>query len=117
MSPVHVQDVADAFVTALDDPASIGETYALGGPEALSWTDMLKRVAAAVDRRKLIIPVPINLMRIGATLFDWLPFFPVTRDQLTMLEQNNTCDTEQLTELIKREPKRFDAGNLAYLRN
>lgn len=117
MSPVHVQDVAEAFVAALDDPASIGETYTLGGPEALSWAEMLRRVAAAVDRRKLIIPFPINLMRIGAMLFDWLPFFPVTRDQLTMLEQNNTCDPVQLAKLIRREPQAFVAANLSYLRD
>jgi len=115
MSPVHVQDVADAFVAALDDPASIGQTYALGGPEALSWADMLQRVAAAVDKRKLIIPFPIKLMRIGATLLDWLPFFPVTRDQLTMLEQNNICDSKQLEKLIQRPPRNFSVEALTYL--
>jgi hypothetical protein len=54
-------------------------------------------------------------MRVGATLFDWLPFFPVTRDQLTMLEDGNIADPEILEQLIGRTPKGFTIGNLSYL--
>lgn len=116
MTPVHVGDVAAAFVAALDDESTIGETLALGGPEALSWTEMLKRVAAAVGRRKWIFPVPIGLMRMAATPFDRLSFFPVTREQLTMLAQGNAAKTDALLRLIGREPRRFSAETLAYLR-
>ncbi|MDJ0910174.1 MAG: NAD(P)H-binding protein [Woeseiaceae bacterium] len=117
MSPVHVEDVADAFVAALNNPETIGQTYELGGPEAVSWSDMIRRVAAAVGRSKIMLPMPTGLMRIGATLFDWLPFFPVTRDQLTMLELGNDCSPEPLKRLIGREPQAFDETALAYLSN
>jgi NADH dehydrogenase len=86
MSPVHITDVAAAFLVALENVDSIGKIYALGGPETLTWKQMISRIAAATGRRKWFVPMPIGLMRVGATLFDWLPFFPVTRDQLTMLE-------------------------------
>ncbi len=115
MSPVHVEDVADAFVAALRNPETIGQTYELGGPEAVSWNDMIRRVAAAVGRSKIMLPMPTGLMRIGATLFDWLPFFPVTRDQLTMLELGNDCSPEALMGLIGREPRAFDEASLSYL--
>jgi hypothetical protein len=59
--------------------------------------------------------MPIGLMRVGATLFDWLPFFPVTRDQLTMLEEGNVADPGELTSLIGREALPFDVDNLGYL--
>ena len=61
------------------------------------------------------LPMPTWIMRAGATLFDWLPFFPVTRDQLTMLEEGNTADPEILRKLTGREPKAFTAENLDYL--
>ena len=115
MSPVYIKDVADAFVAALDDANTIGRRFALGGPEVLSWAEMLRRIADAVGKRKLTLPMPIGLMKIGATLFDWLPFFPVTRDQLTMLAEGNTADPAELKTLIGREPARFSAENLAYL--
>ena len=115
MSPVHVRDVADAFVNALTDESTIGKCFALGGPEVVSWSEMLERIATAVGRKKLILPMPIGLMKLGATLFDWLPFFPVTRDQLTMLADGNTAEADELAALIKREPKAFSPDNLGYL--
>ncbi len=117
MSPVHVEDVAAAFVAALEDPETIGKTYELGGPEAVSWSDMIRRVAASVGRRKFMLAMPTGLMRIGATLFDWLPFFPVTRDQLTMLELGNECSPEPLEQLIGRKPRAFEEASLGYLSN
>lgn len=115
MSPVHIEDVASAFLAALADDATIGKTYSLGGPEILTWDEMIRRIAQATGRRKWILPMPTYLMRIGATLFDWLPFFPVTRGQLTMLEEGNTADPEVLKHLIGREPQGFRVEALAYL--
>lgn len=116
MSPVHVRDVANAFVAVLENPATVGETYELGGPETLSWSEMLQRITAVVGKRKLIIPMPIALMRAAATLFDWAPFFPVTRDQLTMLEQGNVCGDSALRVLTQRTARSFRAENLDYIR-
>ena len=115
MSPVHVEDVALAFVRALEDPATVGRTYHLGGPEQLGWSEMLRRVASAVGQDKWILPMPIGLMKLAATLFDWLPFFPVTRDQLTMLSEGNTADPADLELLIGRPPTAFASKNLGYL--
>lgn len=115
MSPVHVSDVALAFVAALRNPDTIGRRYVLGGPEVLSWAQMLERIAAAAGRRKLILPMPIAVMRIGAMLLDWLPFFPVTRGQLDMLAEGNTADPAELRMLTGREPLAFVPGNLRYL--
>lgn len=115
MSPVHVRDVADAFVNALSDESTVGKCFVLGGPEVVSWPQMLQRIAEAVGKRKLILPMPIGFMKFGATLLDWLPFFPVTKDQLTMLADGNTAEPDDLVSLIGREPMEFSPGNLGYL--
>jgi NADH dehydrogenase len=117
MSPVHIEDVASAFLTALENDECVGKTYALGGPEVLTWKEMVSRIAAATDQRKWFLPMPIALMRVGATLFDWLPFFPVTREQLTMLEEGNVADAAVVKALIGREPMSFSTTNLDYLGN
>lgn len=116
MSPVHIDDVASAFVVALENDRTIGQTFALGGPEVLSWQTMVRRIAAATGRTKWLLPMPIWIMRVGATLFDWLPFFPVTRGQLTMLAEGNTADPEVLKQLIGRDPQEFSVDALGYLR-
>lgn len=116
LSPAHVRDVADAMVAALDDPAAAGKTYELGGPESLSWGTMVERVAAALGRKKLRVPMPIEVVRVAAALFDWIPAFPANRDQLTMLGENHTASPGPLEALIGRRARRFDGDALGYLR-
>ena len=116
MSPVFIGDVVYAFVNALSNPETVGKSYALGGPEVLTWKEMVQRVAAAAGRDKWFVTMPLSLMKIGATLFDWLPFFPATRDQLTMLEEGNTADPAILESLTGRPPAAFDIENLGYLK-
>lgn len=115
MSPVHVEDVALAFVQALADDATIGMTYELGGPDEISWIEMIAKVAAATGRKKWIVKMPVRVMKFSAMLFDWLPFFPVTRDQLVMLEEGNTADPAVIESLLGRPPRAFDAEHLQYL--
>ena len=62
MSPVHIEDVADAFVAALENDDTIGRTYSLGGPEVLTWTEMLRRIAEVITR----IPLRSNTSNIEA---------------------------------------------------
>ena len=116
MSPVHVQDVAKAFRLALEDESTVGKTYELGGPEVLSWVQIIQRIAAAVGRKKMIVPMPLGIMKLAAGLLDWIPAFPATKDQLTMLQEGNTADPKILEELIGAPPRVFDGDNLQYLR-
>lgn len=115
MSPVHVSDVAQAFVDSLADRRTYGRIYHLGGPEVLSWTEMLRRIAEATGRRKWIVPMPVGIMRLAAACLDWLPGFPVTRDQLAMLVEGNTADPGVIESLIRRRPIAFTSAQLAYL--
>lgn len=115
MSPVHVADVAESFVRALERPETSGQTYVLCGPEAVPWPEIIRRIAAACGRRKLILPAPVPLLKLVAAVFDRFEFFPVTRDQLTMLVEGNTGDSSALFELLDIHPKTFAGPNLAYL--
>ena len=116
MSPVHVEDVADAFVEALADNETIGQTFSLGGPEALTWNSILRRIASAVHRRKWVLPFPIELMTAVALLMDRFTWFPATRDQLRMLAAGNIAEPTDIAALTGRPPRRFDERNLAYLK-
>ena len=115
MSPVHVQDVADAFVAALSDDSTIGRTFVLGGPETLTWGELVKRVAKASGKTKWVIPAPIPLVKVPVWLLQWLPRFPVTTDQLSMLADGNTASVDDVESLIGRDAKAFNEQNLAYL--
>jgi uncharacterized protein YbjT (DUF2867 family) len=115
LSPVAVEDVAEAFVRALELPASHARILPLCGPDALEWREILERIAAACGRRKLMVPAPVYTLRILATLFDGFEWFPVTRPQLEMLMEGNECDGSEAWSLLGIEPRRFTAEALRYL--
>lgn len=115
MSPVHVDDVALAACQLLQNSAASG-VHLLGGPEVLAWTEMVHRIATAVGKRKWVVPMPIALMKLAASLLDRIPAFPVTRDQLTMLAEDNTAAPDVLERLIGRPAKQFNNATLSYLK-
>jgi NADH dehydrogenase len=116
LSPVHVDNVAEAFARSLEWPTTIGQIIELGGPESLTWREILQRIAKAVGRRKLMLPVPALGVTTAATLFDRFEAFPITRDQITMLLAGNSCSSAALGRL-GIEPIPFTAETLAYLRH
>lgn len=59
--PVHAADLAAACIAALENSASHGKTYALGGGERLSFRAMMLRMRAAASA----VPVPIPLAALG----------------------------------------------------
>tara|TARA_B100001142_G_scaffold317546_1_gene358618 strand:+ start:2653 stop:3576 length:924 start_codon:yes stop_codon:yes gene_type:complete len=115
MSPVHIDDVVEVFCLALKLNHTNNKTYNLGGPQILSWYEILKCIAATTKKNKIFIPVPIVIMKLLARLFQWLPFFPVTFEQLQMLEENNIADKDELIKLIKRESRALTQDSIDYL--
>ena len=116
LAPVAVADVATAFCHALSHPETIGQTYDLCGPRALSWKEILATIAAACGRTKLMLPAPALAVQTVAAVFDRFPWFPITRDQITMLLESNVCEGDNGFERLGMLPGPFDQTTLAYLR-
>jgi len=70
MSPVHVENVAQAFVNSLYNDATSGMVYRLGGEDSLTWREILSRTASATGKRKLMLPVPACGVSVAASLLD-----------------------------------------------
>ena len=65
-SLVGLDNLVDLLVTCLEHPAAANRVFLAGDGEDLSTTDLLRRVAAAMDRRARLLPVPPSLLRAGA---------------------------------------------------
>ena len=115
LAPVAVGDVAAAFCHALTHTDTIGQTYDLCGPGAHTWKDILKTIAAACGRTKVMLPAPALAVQAVAAALDRFPWFPITRDQIAMLLENNRCDGGNGFERLGLTPTPFDAASLAYL--
>lgn len=87
--PVYVGDVADAVVKCLDDPATAGRTYELGGPKVYTFRELVELLLAEVRRKRLLINLPFGLAAFQARLMALLPSPPLTPDQVEMLKRDN----------------------------
>lgn len=115
MSPIHVRNVAQFFVGAIDKEDSDQRIYELGGTSSYSWTEMIQIISDACGKRKWSMPIPIGAVKLAAFLFDCFSWFPVTRDQLTMLSHGNVCDSGKYYFDFNVDEITFDTTALKYL--
>ena len=85
VQPIWIDDLVRAVRLAVD-AASTNGPVELGGPEAVTWSELWRRLKAALGTRRPAIHVPFWLARGPAALFEQIPPALVTRDQLRMLE-------------------------------
>ena len=116
MTPIHVENVADFFVKSILNEKHYMKSYNLGGIESFNWKKIITYISFALRKNKLMIPVPVLPIKILAFLFDRFRLFPITRDQITMLLEGNTCDSKILFNQFEIEPIQFSAKHLSYLR-
>jgi uncharacterized protein YbjT (DUF2867 family) len=86
LQPIWVDDVASFFARSLSTEEAANGTFDLGGPDQVTWNELSDRIKRTLGKRRPTLHLPMGLMRTGAALAEKLPRPPVTRDQLTMLE-------------------------------
>jgi NADH dehydrogenase len=92
LQPVPVEHVAMGFARAVRTEASVKQTYVVAGPDAVSMIELLNLIGAAMHRRIRLVRTPLRLVRPVSKVLHRTPSFPVTPDQLLMLEEDNTGD-------------------------
>lgn len=92
VQPVAVTDVVRALVAALDDDAPTGAVD-LGGPNVLSYPDLLGAYARAAGLFRLRVPAPVAplpLVGLASALLVGAPFWTVTA-LVESLRHDMTC--------------------------
>jgi len=118
LQPVWVGDVIDCFVQAVEKDLTVGETYELGGPEELPLKEIVQRISKHLGKKRLTLEIPMGLMRLGVAFLEALsPKAPVTREQLMMLEEDNTCDMHKALGVFDIEHLSVDGGIQRSLRS
>jgi NADH dehydrogenase len=111
LQPIAVEQVAEGFARALRAPKSDGRVYAAVGPLAYPFVEILDHIGAALGRRAVRkIHVPLGPLRAATRIFQALPFFPITSDQLTMLEEESVADPAAFYADFQLAPQSLDEG-------
>ena len=90
--PVYVGDVAAAITAIVFSSNSTGTTYELGGPEILTFRQLLERVMQETGRIRQLVPVPFAIMEWKGAVLSLAPRPLLTRDQVRMLRTDNTAE-------------------------
>lgn len=90
--PVWVEDVADAVLRCLTDPATIGQTYDCAGPDVLTLAELVRLAGRHGSRERPVIPLPMAIGRLQALMMELAPGEPLmSRDNLDAMRVDNVA--------------------------
>ena len=87
--PVFVGDVAEAIARIVDGEAKAGLTYELGGPDVMTFREVLEFILKTTGRKRLLINLPFSFAAFNAGFMEMLPNPMLTRDQVRLLASDN----------------------------
>jgi NADH dehydrogenase len=90
--PIWVGDLVPMLADAIDAEAHVGETYEIGGPDKLTLAEIARLIHRSDGRSTTVVPVPMALARIGLSVGDLIPGFPMGTDQYRSLQFDNVTD-------------------------
>jgi NADH dehydrogenase len=96
--PVFVGDVARAVTRLIDAGIAQGRTYELGGPEVMSFRELIEFTLRTVGRKRLLVPLPWPVARMQAMILELLPKPLLTTDQVALLRSDNVVSAEAAAE-------------------
>ncbi len=87
-SPIHVSDIVNIIYKMVE---SKNKNIILEciGPETLTFKEMIKILLNSIEKKRLLIPVPIPLAKLSAKVLQLLPQPLLTEDQLKLLKYDN----------------------------
>jgi uncharacterized protein YbjT (DUF2867 family) len=96
VQPVLVDDLAEAVALAAIEGRGTGGTFAIGGPELLSFDDFVRIMMELMGLRRTIVHLPGQLLYMAGTIAQNLQIPLFSRDAADFLLADNACDNESL---------------------
>ncbi len=97
--PIWVEDVAQCFVNALENTATYGKTYELGGPTIYTLRELVQKVMDILDMQRPIIGLNDSLSMAQGFMLELMPIKLMTRDNIRSMQVDNVCSEPTAPEL------------------
>lgn len=93
LQPIWVDDVAQCIALSLSRHDLHGHILELGGPEQLSYNEIVSAVARVMGKRRLRLHVPMWLMRLNVALMQLtMSRPPINSEMLKMMRVRNVAE-------------------------
>ena len=87
--PVFIDDISLAVEKIVNDQIKGHNIYELGGPRILSYKDFYNYISKCLNKTRVLVPVPLNLLKPLIKIAEKTPFSPLTSEQLLLFEKDN----------------------------
>ena len=109
LQPIWVDDVAAYFAKSLSTPGAVNNTFELGGPDVVTFSELNDRIRRMLGKRRLAFQMPTGLLKAGARVGQLLPPFRGAPGAIAMLESDdNVTDIKPAVEMFGIEPVSLD---------
>ena len=110
--PIAITDIARYIAGVCGNPEAIGQTYDAGGPEVMTYRQMIERIARIRHRHPIIIEVPLLTPRLSSL---WLRLVTpvqagVARPLIDGLRNPTIAHDTRLRTLVPFELTSFDTA-------
>lgn len=108
--PIAVADVIAYLAGCLEEPATAGQTFDIGGPDVLTYKEMMERFARIEGRRIWILPVPVLTPKLSSY---WVGLVTPVKSSIAIaliegLKNEVVCRDNRIRELLPIPLTTFD---------
>ncbi len=86
--PIHCSDLTDVIYHVISNNV-YSKIIECVGPEIISFKELIQKLLKLIGKKRLLIPFPLPIANISASLFELMPKPLLTRDQLRILKYDN----------------------------
>lgn len=115
IQPVHADDVALAARRCFAREDAWDKTFEIGGPDVMTMNEVLHTLLDVLGRRRLVVPVPTALAKLGTAPLKLLPNPPMTPQGIEFAVQDGVVDNTLLQEILDVHPVGLREGLGRYL--
>ncbi len=111
-TPVALSNLLHYLAEIAQHDVAAGEIYDVGGPEVLSYAEIMRSYGEIVGRQPMIIPVPVLSPRLSSYWLRLVTAVPtnVARALIDGLSQDVVAQDDRLQQLIPQQLLGFDAA-------
>ena len=108
--PIAVDDVVAYLLGVLGAPATAGDTYEIGGPEVLTYREIVRRTGRHLGREPRIVSVPVLTPRLSAYWIELVTDVPksVARPLVDGLKNSMVVRDSRIRDLVPIELTPFN---------
>jgi NADH dehydrogenase len=116
LHPIYINDLVEVLVRSLEHLNSVDQTLEIGGPEYVTFNEMIRTVMRVTQAQRMLVGVPPYLMRTLTELINRvIPRWPMTPQWLDILATNRTASLGNLPNIFGVRPVRFEDTIVTYM--